>query len=187
MSYGRTVHGPLLTAGGHPLEKEIARGGFGIVYRARRADSGLPFAVKVLHADLFDDPSSTLRFEREAALVLSVPHPAIVKIHECGRLEDGRPYLAMELLTGESLDDRLTRAGRLPIEQVLGILEPLASALAAVHAHGIVHRDIKPPNVFLAEGRPESEVVLLDFGIAKLLASEGPALTTSRAALGTIP
>jgi predicted Ser/Thr protein kinase len=174
-------------AGPYRLEKEIARGGFGVVYRATHAESGLPVAVKILHAELFDDPSTTARFEREAAVVLALRHPGIVKVHECGRLDDGRPFIAMELLAGESLEDHLGRAGTLTPAQALDILDPLADALEAVHAAGIVHRDIKPPNVFLAEGRPEARVVLLDFGIAKLLAAEGPSLTTSRAAIGTIP
>jgi serine/threonine-protein kinase len=181
--------GPALprTAGSYRLDEEIARGGFGVVYRATHASNGLHFAVKVLHAELSGNASSALRFEREAAVVLSLLHPNIVKTHEWGRLDDGRPYLVMELLAGESLEARLKRMGTLPVEEALSILEPLAGALAAVHGRGIVHRDIKPPNVFLADGRAEGRVVLLDFGIAKLVAAEGPALTSSRATVGTIP
>ncbi|MEZ4296831.1 MAG: protein kinase [Polyangiaceae bacterium] len=176
-----------LTAGSYLLGEEIARGGYGTVHRARHADTGLPAAVKLLHADLFEDPDAAPRFEREASVVLALSHPGIVRTHSWGRTADGRPYLVMELLQGESLADRLRARGRLPIEEALAILDPLASALAAVHAAGIVHRDIKPPNIFLAEDRPEGSVVLLDFGLAKLLATEGPALTSSRVALGTIP
>lgn len=174
-------------AGNHRLDEEIARGGFGTVHRATHLPSGMTAAVKILHTELFADPSQTLRFEREAAVVLKLPHPNIVKVHECGRIEDGRPYIVMELLAGESLEKRLAREGRLPAAEVIAILEPLASALAKAHAHGIVHRDVKPSNVFLAEGRAAGRVVLLDFGIAKLLADQGPALTASRATLGTIP
>jgi serine/threonine-protein kinase len=174
-------------AGEHRLDAEIARGGFGTVYRATHLPTGAQAAVKILHKELFDDPSQTLRFEREAAVVLKLPHPHIVKVHECGRIADGRPYIVMELLAGESLDKRLAKEGRLSAEEALDILGALASALANAHAHGIVHRDVKPSNVFLAEGRASGRVVLLDFGVAKLLADQGPTLTASRATLGTIP
>src|SRR5690349_4376672 len=100
-------------AGSYRLDEEIERGGFGIVYRATHVPTGAVAAVKVLHTELFADPSSTLRFEREAAVVLALPHPNIVQVHECGRLEDGRPYIAMELLAGQSLEKRLAAAGRL--------------------------------------------------------------------------
>lgn len=174
-------------AGPYRLGAEIARGGFGTVYHATHLPSGTPVAVKILHTELFSDPSATLRFEREAAVVLALPHPNIVNVYECGHIDDGRPYIAMELLRGESVEKRLQARGRLPLDEVMAILEPLASALSAAHAREIVHRDIKPSNVFLAENRPAGRVVLLDFGIAKLLADQGPALTASRSTLGTIP
>ncbi|MDI1449312.1 serine/threonine-protein kinase [Polyangium sp. 6x1] len=174
-------------AGSYRLDAVIARGGFGFVTRATHAPTGRAAAVKVMHAELFADPTAIPRFEREAAIVVDLPHPNVVRVHEIGRLADGRPYFAMELLTGQSLDARLAAAGRLPIDEVLGILGPLADALAAAHARGIVHRDIKPSNVYLAEGRAEGRVVLLDFGVAKLLDHAGPSLTASRATLGTLP
>lgn len=173
--------------GPYQLEAEIARGGFGVVYRARHASTGRPAAVKVLHADLFHDFGSIARFEREAKVVLSLSHPGIVEILEHGQADDGRPFIAMELLSGESLESLLARARTLSADDTLDILLCLADALSAVHDKGVIHRDIKPSNVFVAEGRPKGRVVLLDFGIAKLLAAEGPALTTSRAAIGTIP
>ncbi|MDC3952814.1 serine/threonine-protein kinase [Polyangium jinanense] len=176
-----------LWAGPYRLDSLIARGGFGFVARATHAPTGRAAAVKVMHADLFADPTAIPRFEREAAIIFELPHPNVVRVHEVGRLADGRPYFAMELLTGQSLDARLADAGRLAIDEVLGILEPLGGALAAAHARGIVHRDIKPSNVFLAEGRAEGRVVLLDFGVAKLLDNAGPSLTASRATLGTLP
>ncbi|MRG94051.1 serine/threonine-protein kinase [Polyangium spumosum] len=174
-------------AGPYRLESVIARGGFGVVARATHAPTGRAAAVKVMHAELFADPTAIPRFEREAAIVCDLPHPNVVRVHEIGHLSDGRPYFAMELLDGESLDARLAAAGRLPLPETLDILEPLADALAAAHARGIVHRDIKPSNVFLAKNRAEGRVVLLDFGVAKLLDSAGPSLTASRATLGTLP
>ncbi len=174
-------------AGPYRLDEAIARGGFGVVLRATHGTTGQPAAVKIMHAELFADPTAIQRFEREAAIVFGLTHPSIVRVHAFGRIEDGRPYFAMELLRGESLDARLAAAGRLSVAETLSILEPLADALAAAHARGIVHRDIKPSNVFLAEGRAEGRVVLLDFGVAKLLDAAGPSLTASRATLGTLP
>ena len=174
-------------AGEYRLDAEIAKGGFGTVYRATFLPTSATVAVKILHTELFSDPSSTLRFEREAAVVLALPHPNIVKVHECGRLADGRPYIAMELLSGVSLEKHLQSRGRLPVDDVIEILSPVANVLKVAHEADIVHRDIKPSNVFLAEGRKAGHVVLLDFGIAKLLADQGPALTASRSTLGTIP
>ena len=181
------IPGRELWAGPYRLESVIARGGFGFVARALHAPTGRAAAVKVMHAELFADPTAIPRFEREAAIIFELPHPNVVRVHEVGRLADGRPYFAMELLDGQSLDARLDAAGRLSPAEALGILEPLADALAFAHARGIVHRDIKPSNVFLAEGRAEGRVVLLDFGVAKLLDAAGPSLTASRATLGTLP
>jgi len=173
-------------AGAFRVEEEIARGGFGIVYRAIHEETGKPAAVKVMHAEMFSDPTAAVRFEREAEVVLALRHPNLVDIHEYGRLADGRPYIAMELLSGTSLEHHLVRQGRLPVEEVLAILGPLADALDAAHAHAVVHRDIKPSNVFLCDNGGALRVVLLDFGVAKLLDSRGQALTASRGTLGTV-
>jgi serine/threonine-protein kinase len=173
-------------AGAYRLEEEIARGGFGIVHRAVHEATGRAAAVKVMHAEMFSDPTATVRFEREAEVVLALRHPNLIDIFEYGRLGDGRPYIAMELLSGASLEHRLGRQGRLPVEEVLAILGPLASALDAAHRHAVVHRDIKPSNVFLCDDGRNKRVVLLDFGVAKLLDSRGQALTASRGTLGTV-
>jgi len=165
----------------------IARGGFGMIFRGEHAETGLPAAIKIIHADLFADPTSIQRFEREAAILFELSHPNAVRIHEIGHIDDGRPYIAMELLSGVGLEARLAEAERLSVEEALSILEPLAEILGVAHARGIVHRDIKPSNIFLADGRPEGRVVLLDFGIAKFLDAAGPSLTASRATLGTLP
>jgi len=185
--YGFTMAQRSLRVGDYEIESEIARGGFGSIYRAVHRPTGKAVAIKVLHHEYLAEHSVSRRFEQEATIVFHLSHPNITQIHEWGKLEDGRAYIAMELLEGQSLDKRLAAAQRLSVEEALGILEPIAIALEMAHAHGIVHRDIKPANIFLAPSRATGRVVLLDFGIAKLVAGDGPILTTSRASLGTIP
>jgi serine/threonine-protein kinase len=174
-----------LHAGSYVLEEVIAAGGFGVVHRARHRATALPAAVKVLRSAAAGDPVAAARFEREADVVRSLACPGVCEIFEHGRLADGRPYLAMELLQGESLGDRVAARGRLTVEEAIEILDPLAAALDAAHARGIVHRDVTPANVFLAEGRPAGRVVLLDFGVARLREAAGT-LTGSRETVGTL-
>lgn len=159
----------------------LAAGGFGEVYRAVHMPTGRPAAVKVLHADLCHAPGAVARFLREAEVMVRVRHPSVVELLAWGTIDDGRPYLAMELLDGTDLAAVLVRESRLPPARVLAILEPVAAALAAAHAQSVIHRDVKASNVFLAGDR----VVLLDFGIAKLALPDTADLTTSRQAVGT--
>jgi serine/threonine-protein kinase len=173
-------------AGSYLLEGELARGGFGVVHRARHAVSGRGAAVKVLHAGKAGEAAAISRFEREAEVVLALTHPHVVEIFEHGCLDDGRPYFAMELLEGQTVAERLAARGRLSLDEVVDIVAPLADALDAAHARGIVHRDVKPSNVFLADDRPAGRVVLLDFGVAKLRDGLHATLTGSRDALGTL-
>lgn len=168
-------------AGEYELLAPIAEGGFGAVYRARHAESGRLAAVKVLHGDLCNAPGAVARFLREAEVMVRVRHPAVVELLAWGTVEDGRPYLVMELLEGVDLARVLAREGRLAPARVVSILEPVAAALASAHAQSVIHRDVKASNVFLAGDR----VVLLDFGIAKLALPDATDLTTSRQAVGT--
>jgi eukaryotic-like serine/threonine-protein kinase len=165
------------TAGPFQLEAMIASGGFGTIYRALGG-----VAVKVLHADLAGSAEAIARFEREIDVLRRVSHPGLVEIHACGRLDDGRPYFAMELLEGHDLDAHIARRGRLSPAACLAVLEPLCETLAAAHDAGVIHRDVKASNVFLAD---DGRVLLLDFGIAKLLDPNGAGLTASRQALGS--
>lgn len=174
-----------LRAGDYLLDGVIAEGGFGVVYRAVHAASGAPAAVKIMHAELISRADVVLRFQREVDAIGRMRHPNVVEILDVGRLDDGRPYYAMELLQGRSLEQHLYSRGRLPADEALTILEPLCSALAAVHAAGIVHRDVKPSNVILCEQGGGLRVVLLDFGIAKLLDTTDLSLTSSRHVVGT--
>ncbi|WP_437641691.1 serine/threonine-protein kinase [Sorangium sp. So ce854] len=175
---------PGARAGAYVLAEPLGAGGFSVIYRATHAVHGALAAVKVLHPELSAQPGVVARFQREVETVRRLRHPGIVEVFEQGQLEDGRPYYAMELLAGVSLDQHLRARGRLSPEEALAVLEPLCDALEAAHAQAIVHRDLKASNVFLEEGA-RRRVVLLDFGVAKLLDAPGPALTSSREVLGS--
>lgn len=168
-------------AGDFELLAPIAEGGFGAVYRARHVGTGRVAAVKVLRGDLCNAPGAVARFLREAEVMVRVRHPSVVELLAWGTVADGRPYLAMELLDGTDLARVLARESRLAPARVVEILTSVAAALAAAHAQSVIHRDVKASNVFLAGDR----VVLLDFGIAKLVAPDVTDLTTSRQAVGT--
>jgi eukaryotic-like serine/threonine-protein kinase len=175
--------GPLL-AGAHlddyTIEAMLGRGASGTVYRARDP-GGRAVALKVLHAELVPSGEHGHRFEREARALRLLRHPNVVTVDRVGTTPSGQPYLVMELLAGRSLDAVLAERGRFAVTAIDRILEPLCEALAAAHALGIIHRDLKPSNVFL-DG-PGERVVLLDFGIAKLLDEEG--ITSARQIVGT--
>src|SRR5688572_26047666 len=151
----------------------------GAVYRAVDQQCGATVALKVLGADLRDGVE---RFEREAAVLASLAHPGIVRHVAHGRAEDGSPFLAMEWIEGEDLAERLAR-GPLSIHGAVTLVGRMASALAEVHARGIVHRDVKPSNIFL-RGGSEDRPVLLDFGLARQ-ADASVALTRTGGVLGT--
>lgn len=176
----------LRRAGDYRLSALIGAGGFGVVYRGEHIERRTPAAVKILHSELASDPEMLVRFAREIEAIQRLRHPNVVEVFDSGWLPDGRPYFAMELLDGISLQELLRSRGRISPEETLGILRPLCSALEAAHARAVVHRDLKPSNVFLCALGTAMRVVLLDFGIAKLLDATGPALTSSRVVIGTL-
>ncbi len=161
--------------GGYRIEHHLGAGGMGTVYAAVEPTIGKRVAVKVLRADLTADDTFVARFEREAKSVAQLRHPAVIEIFAFGRLEDGRPYFVMPLLVGRSVREEIDRRGRLELEEAWRIGREIASGLAAAHATGVLHRDLKPDNVFLAElaGRA-TQPVLLDFGLAKIAAGSDP-------------
>ena len=175
------------TVGDYVIESLLAQGGCGTVYVARLGARERRAAIKVLRASLASSPRMVERFVREVDLVNLLRHPNIVEIHELGQLGDGRPYYAMELLVGDTLDAVLRAEGRMPPDQALEILEPVCSALRAAHAAGIVHRDVKASNIFLSRKGGAAGIKLLDFGIAKLTdpGPRGAGLTTFGHPVGT--
>lgn len=176
---------PGTQVGDYILKDVIARGGFGVVYRAEHSTTGESVAVKVLHPELTLSREAVLRFEREVQAIRRIEHPNVIHIRDYGEIRGGRPFFAMELLNGVDLEMYMRTCGRLSPEEALAILEPVCAALSAAHANSIIHRDFKASNVFIAEQNGQRRVVLLDFGVAKVLDAQGPGITTTSNILGT--
>lgn len=143
----------------------VGKGGFGAVYRATDLRDGSAVALKVLLSNYATSASDWKRFKREAAVVKDLAHPNIVRALDYGEAERGAPYIAFELLQGRSLADAIKEDGPFELDRALRIGIDTLRALEAAHARGIIHRDIKPQNVFLLDGPPYTKV--LDFGVAK--------------------
>ena len=152
------------------IVKKLGVGGMGAVFLAEQIALGnRPVALKVLSRRLLDDPEFLLRFHDEGTSTARIRHTNVVTIYESGQCDDGTPYIAMEYLEGETLRQALRRRGALPVAECTEILSQLARGLNAAHKLGIIHRDVKPDNVFLTRG-DEGELIvkIVDFGIAKL-------------------
>jgi len=178
---------PGVSVGGYVIDRLVARGGCGSVYRAHAPQSGDFVAIKVLHPTLAPLPKMIERFVREVELLRRIRHPNIVEIEEVGALPCGTPFFVMEYLPGVTLDVLLSMRGRLGPEEALEIMEPVCAALGAAHAAGIVHRDVKASNVMATGGL--GGVKLLDFGIAKLVdpgGGSGAGLTSVNRQIGTL-
>ena len=166
--------------GTYTLERLLGIGGMGAVYAARSSD-GRTVAVKSLHTELSRVTSIQTRFFREAYVGNTIEHPGVARVFEHGTDDDGCAFIVMELLEGETLEALWERRGhKLPVGLVLAVAERLLDVLAAAHATGIIHRDIKPDNVFMTSG---GDLKVLDFGIARLL--EGTSATASGELMGT--
>ena len=152
--------------GPYPLERELGRGGMGVVYLARDEKLGRAVAIKVLPDMFAQHPERAARFEREARLLASLNHANIASIYELGE-EDGARYLTLEYVPGLTLSEKL-HSGSIPIDESLHICAQIAEGLEAAHEKGVIHRDLKPGNVKIT---PEGIVKVLDFGLAK---SSGP-------------
>ena len=190
----RTVHGK------YRLERVIGTGGMGAVYEASDLRLGRQVALKVLLARNFGNPSALRRFEREAQALARLRHPNIVTVHDCGSLGSEGAYLVMELLKGTTLRREIDRAGTLHPSVAAEWFDQILAGVAAAHAAGVIHRDLKPDNVIVTRDAQGQEVLkILDFGLAKLSFGEPPdpkslhaarhrpgyaALHVARAALG---
>src|SRR5262245_7081299 len=162
------------------VQELLGQGGSGTIYRAEHVTLRRRVAIKVLHTELSRDDLAVERFRREATTVAEIDNEHIVEIHDFGRTPDGRLYLAMELLEGETLDTVLVREKQLAVRRAADILMQVGEALMEAHAIGYVHRDLRPRNIYLSVRRGKANFIkLLDFGLAKLVETEGQAASTS--------
>jgi eukaryotic-like serine/threonine-protein kinase len=155
-----------ILAGKYRLIHQLGRGGMGSVWLAQHLTLRSNVAVKLIDPSIATQPEALERFMREARAAATLRSPHVVQILDHG-VDGAIPYIAMELLEGESLADRLHRLGRLPPMEVARILTHIGRAVSRAHEAGIVHRDLKPDNVFLVENEEEEMAKVLDFGIAK--------------------
>lgn len=160
------VDDALLPGTRYRIERKIGQGAAGTVYEAEHIDLGRRVAIKVLSTERSISPDLAVRFRREARLLSRLSHPNLVALHDFGQASDGRLFCAMELLEGETLDQRLAREGALPWREALGIAMQVVTALKVAHHAGLVHLDLKPSNLFCCV---DGTVKLLDFGLAKML------------------
>jgi serine/threonine protein kinase len=153
--------------GSYRVVKQIGSGGMGKVFEATHSMLRRHVAIKVLLPELRAVPAMSSRMEQEATILDDLRHPGIVRIFDCGLLDDGRPWIAMELVTGESLALKLDRQHRLSSEDVVSLVLHLADVLTTVHARGVVHRDLKPDNILFAEPGSAYPLRVIDWGVAR--------------------
>jgi serine/threonine protein kinase len=180
----------LLVAKRYRLERRLGEGGMGIVWAATHTITRKSFALKFLKSSLEPNDESRRRFIREARVAATIDHPNVVGVLDVFELENGTPVMVMDLLSGETLGQRLARERALSLAQTAAIVLPVVSAVGTAHALGIVHRDLKPENIFLTDETSAGAVKVLDFGVAKLgesakSAGESELSTGTGALLGT--
>ncbi len=166
---------------GYQIAGEIGRGGMGVVYRARDLTIGREVALKFLLERYRPHSPTALRFLDEARITGQLQHPGIPAIHQIGALPDGRPYLAMKLIKGRTLDSLLQHAPSVPLNK-LAIFEAICQAVGYAHAHRVIHRDLKPANVMVGSF---GEVQVMDWGLAKVLPKAGESAAANDTADGT--
>jgi CHASE2 domain-containing sensor protein len=162
---------PTAIIGGYRIETPIGRGGMGVVYRATQLALDRPVAIKLIAAELAQDPVFRERFTLESRLAAAIEHVNVIPVYEAGE-DDGLLFIAMRLVEGTDLAQVLARGGALDPERASSLVAQLAGALDAAHAHALVHRDVKPANVLLTLDEPE-HAYLTDFGLAKHIGAEG--------------
>ncbi len=168
--------------------KKLGEGGMGAVYLGEHVKMGRKSAIKVMMASMAHDPDAVARFNREASNASRISHPNVCQIFDFGETSDGLIYLAMEFIEGKSLKDLVEHEGAIPAARAASIVRQAADALQAAHDLGIVHRDIKPDNIMLCQGRDGSDVVkVVDFGIARAVGGDesGQKVTKTGLVVGT--
>ena len=174
--------------GSYRLVRAIGRGSMGEVFAAEHVLLGRPAAVKVLLPELTHSDEAVSRFFNEARAVATMHHESLVALFDFGTHESGSAYIAMELLSGETLAQAVDRRQRLPLTETLQIARKIAAGMASAHACGVVHRDLKPENIILIDERDDDgnpKLKIIDFGIAKLAHSRPQTATRTGTLLGT--
>lgn len=165
---------PQLIAGRFRIEREIGRGGMGAVYLATHLDLERPVAVKIMRPEFASDADVSDRFLREARTMAKLRHPNAAMIFDAGNLPDGRHFIVMEFVEGETLSQALARQGRFSFTEAIDIATQICDVLEEAHRLGVIHRDLKPSNILLGK----RGVCVLDFGVAKVLASSAESTAT---------
>ena len=176
---------PRVLGGRYTIHRRLGRGGMGTVYEARDGALERLVAVKVIRDDMAGSPGAADRFRREALVAASFAHPNVVTVYDFGITDNARGYLVMERLNGATLRETLQRDGRLTVPRALHVMRGVCQAVDAAHRRELVHRDLKPDNIFLTK---EEVPKVLDFGIAKFVQSalDSAALTVTGAVVGTL-
>jgi serine/threonine-protein kinase len=152
---------------GFRIEKLIGQGSAARIYHAIHLVLDREYAVKILHPEFCENRDAVGRLRREARLLSKIRHPNIVEVHDFGETANGRPFIAMELLSGKTLKSVIDNEGALPKERALSIVRQIAAGLQEAHRVGLVHRDLKPENIMLVGERGKEVAKILDFGLAR--------------------
>jgi len=165
----------------YTIERQLGQGGMGAVYEASHLRLRRRFAIKLLHPGIAENAEAMARFRREAEATSGIGHPSIIEVIDFNKTDEGAAYIVMELLDGEDLESVIEREGKLDLMHALAVFYQTASALGAAHDAGVIHRDLKPPNIFICS---DSRVKIVDFGISKVLGSHS-VMTQTHATMGT--
>ena len=169
------------------IVRQIGRGGMGIVYEAEHIQLGKRVAIKLILEKYAEDTEAIARFQREALAASRIGNPHIIDVSDIGNAHDGRPFVAMELLTGHPLSQILEMSGPLPTWRAIAIMRQVLRAVGAAHAKGIIHRDLKPDNIFLIGQDDQHDFVkLLDFGISKVVDPDEQVAFTKLTSTGVV-
>src|SRR4051812_2158519 len=177
-------HGPTeLSAGdefaGYRIERRLGRGGMGILYLAVEPGLDRRVALKLIAPEAAAEEVFARRFAAESRIAASIEHPNVVPIYAAGE-EGGVPFIAMRFVAGSDLSQRIAREGRLAPEQAVALIAQIGNGLDAIHAAGLVHRDVKPANVLLSGGEGDEHAYITDFGVARNLATRSGLTQTGR-------
>jgi serine/threonine-protein kinase len=171
--------------GKYRLERELGRGGMGVVFRATHLRLGKPVAIKMLLPEALSSPGAVERFDREARAAAQIKSQHVAEVLDIDH-HQGLPYMVLEFLEGHDLSVELTRRGPLPASEVVDWLLQVCTAMDEAHKRGIVHRDLKPSNIFLAEQDGHRTIKILDFGISKITSPHEARLTATTEGFGTV-